>query len=58
MLAAAGVGWWTAVLIALASVTTNFVNIYLSSLAWRTLSPRSTGAGSVWTIGLSARRWD
>ena len=52
MLAAAGVGWWTAVLITLASVTTNFVNIYLSSLAWRTLAPRSTGAGSVWTIGL------
>jgi purine-cytosine permease-like protein len=52
MLAAAGVGWWTAALIALASVTTNFVNIYLSSLAWRTLAPRSTGAGSVWTIGL------
>jgi NCS1 family nucleobase:cation symporter-1 len=52
MLAAAGVGWWTAALIALASVTTNFVNIYLSSLAWRTLAPRSTGAGSVWTIGV------
>jgi NCS1 family nucleobase:cation symporter-1 len=52
MLAAAGVGWWTAALITLASVTTNFVNIYLSSLAWRTLMPRSTGAGSVWTIGL------
>lgn len=52
MLAAAGVGWWTAALITLASVTTNFVNIYLSSLAWRTLAPRSTGAGSVWTIGL------
>jgi purine-cytosine permease-like protein len=52
MLSAAGVGWWTAALITLASVTTNFVNIYLSSLAWRTLSPRSTGVGSVWTIGL------
>lgn len=52
MLAAAGVGWWTAALVALATVTTNFVNIYLSSLAWRTLSPRSTGAGSVWTIGM------
>ena len=52
MLAAAGVGWWTAALITLASVTTNFVNIYLSSLAWRTLVPQSTGAGSVWTIGL------
>lgn len=52
MLAAAGVGWWTAALITLASVTTNFVNIYLSSLAWRTLAPASTGTGSVWVIGL------
>ena len=52
MLAAAGVGWWAAVLVVLATVTTNFVNIYLSSLAWRTLSPRSTGRGSVWVIGL------
>lgn len=52
MLAAAGVGWWTAVLITLASVTTNFVNIYLSSLAWRTLNQSSTGKGSVWVIGL------
>ncbi len=52
MLAAAGVGWWTAALVALASVTTNFVNIYLSSLAWRTLVPSTTGTGSVWTIGL------
>ena len=52
MLAAAGAGWWTALLVTLASVTTNFVNIYLSSLAWRTLSPRSTGSRAVWTIGL------
>jgi cytosine permease len=52
MLAAAGVGWWTATLVALATVTTNFVNIYLSSLAWRTLSHRSSGASTVWTIGL------
>ncbi len=52
MLAAAGVGWWAAVLVVLATVTTNFVNIYLSSLAWRTLAPRSTGRGSVWAIGL------
>ena len=52
MLATAGVGWWAAVLVVLATVTTNFVNIYLSSLAWRTLAPRSTGAGSVWVIGL------
>ena len=52
MLTAAGAGWWTAVLVALATVTTNFVNIYLSSLAWRTLVPQSTSAASVWTIGL------
>jgi len=52
MLAAAGVGWWAAVLVVLATVTTNFVNIYLSSLAWRTLAPQSTGKGSVWVIGL------
>jgi purine-cytosine permease-like protein len=52
MLAAAGVGWWTALLVALASVTTNFVNIYLSSLAWRTLVPRAPSGASVWAIGL------
>jgi purine-cytosine permease-like protein len=52
MLAAAGVGWWTAILVALATVTTNFVNIYLSSLAWRTLAERSSGRGTVWTIGI------
>lgn len=52
MLAAAHVGWWAAVMITLASVTTNFVNIYLSSLAWRTLSPSSSSARAVWTIGV------
>ncbi|HUQ88166.1 MAG TPA: cytosine permease [Vicinamibacterales bacterium] len=52
MLASLGQGWWTAALITLASVTTNFVNIYMSSLAWRTLSPNTTGARSIWTIGL------
>ena len=52
MLAVLGQGWWTAALITLASVTTNFVNIYMSGLAWRTLSARSTGTGTVWTIGL------
>jgi purine-cytosine permease-like protein len=52
MLAAAGVGWWAALLVALATVTTNFVNIYLSSLAWRTLVPNSSSTRAVWTIGL------
>jgi NCS1 family nucleobase:cation symporter-1 len=52
MLAAVGVHWWTAVLIALATLSTNFVNIYLSSLAWRTLSPGSSSPRAIWTIGL------
>jgi purine-cytosine permease-like protein len=52
MLAAAGVGAWAALLVAVATVTTNFVNIYLSSLAWRTLVPRSSSTRAVWTIGL------
>jgi nucleobase:cation symporter-1, NCS1 family len=52
MLAAVNAGWWTAMLVALATVSTNFVNIYLSSLAWRTLSRRSTGAATIWTIGI------
>jgi NCS1 family nucleobase:cation symporter-1 len=52
MLAAIGQGWLTAALITLASVTTNFVNIYMSSLAWKTLSKGSSSAVAVWTIGL------
>ena len=51
MLTAAGIGWWTAALVALATVTTNFANIYLSSLAWGTLSPQSTSSG----LGLDHR---
>lgn len=52
MLAALGQGWWAAALITLASVTTNFVNIYMSSLAWKTMSHGSSSARTVWTIGL------
>ena len=52
MLAATGMGGWAALLVVLATLTTNFVNIYMSSLAWRTLAPQSTGTGSVWVIGL------
>jgi NCS1 family nucleobase:cation symporter-1 len=52
MLAAIGQGWWTAAMITLASVTTNFVNIYMSSLAWRTLSKRSSGPTAIWSVGL------
>jgi NCS1 family nucleobase:cation symporter-1 len=47
----AGLGHWGALLLALATITTNFVNIYLSALAWKSLFPRSHDAASVWAIG-------
>jgi NCS1 family nucleobase:cation symporter-1 len=37
--------------IALSTITTNFVNLYLSALALRTLAPRAPRAGSVVLIG-------
>jgi purine-cytosine permease-like protein len=40
------------VLIALATLTTNFVNIYLSALAWKSLLPRAGEQASVWIAGL------
>jgi purine-cytosine permease-like protein len=52
MLASLGQGWWTAALITLASVTTNFVNIYMSSLAWKTISKNVSSGVAVWTIGI------
>ena len=41
-----------AVLITLATVTTNFVNIYLSSLAWRSVMPAVPERAAVWMVGL------
>ena len=52
LLEQARLGLGEALLLALATVTTNFVNIYLSALAWKSLFPRSSDAASVWTIGL------
>ena len=52
MLLAAGVGRSGALLIALATVTTNFVNIYLSSLAWKSLLPKTGDQLSIWSIGV------
>ena len=52
MLAAADTGMLAAVLITLATVTTNFVNIYLSSLAWRSVTPSVPDRTAVWTVGL------
>jgi purine-cytosine permease-like protein len=52
MIAATGVGRAGAVLVVLATVTTNFVNIYMSALAWRSLAPSTRQAPAIWTIGL------
>ena len=65
MLAAIGLGGvGGALLIALASLTTNFVNVYLSALAWRSLLPRSGERAAVWiaggvgtALGLLSRVW-
>jgi purine-cytosine permease-like protein len=55
MLDAVGLGAAGAVLLAAATLTTNFVNIYLSSLAWKSLLPRSGGQGTIWSVGLWRR---
>ena len=52
MLASADAGILAALLITLATLTTNFVNIYLSSLAWRSVMPSVPDAGAVWIVGL------
>ena len=41
-----------AALITLATITTNFVNIYLSSLAWRSVMPAVSDRAAVWIVGL------
>ncbi len=52
MLAAVNAGAAAAVLIMLATVTTNFVNIYLSALAWRSVMPAMPQRTAVWIVGL------
>jgi len=52
MLAAVDAGASAAALITLATVTTNFVNVYLSSLAWRSVVPAVPERAAVWTVGL------
>jgi purine-cytosine permease-like protein len=47
-----GLGAAGAVLLAVATLTTNFVNIYMSALAWKSLFPAARDAGVVWAIGL------
>ena len=52
MLAAVGLGGSGALLLTVATVTTNFVNIYMSSLAWKSLAPGTNDASVIWTVGL------
>jgi cytosine permease len=52
MMHAIGLGWAGAVLMVLATITTNFVNIYMSGLAWKSLFPRAGDQWSVWSIGI------
>jgi len=52
MLDAVGLGASGALLLTLATLTTNFVNIYMSSLAWKSLAPRASDSAVVWTIGI------
>jgi purine-cytosine permease-like protein len=51
MLSAVGLGASAGLLMALGTVTTNFVNIYLSALAWRSLVPRTPESVSLWVVG-------
>jgi NCS1 family nucleobase:cation symporter-1 len=51
MVSALGIGWWGAVLLALAALTTNFVNIYMSALAFKSLRPTVGDALAVSVIG-------
>jgi NCS1 family nucleobase:cation symporter-1 len=52
MLDAVGLGAAGALLLALATLTTNFVNIYMSSLAWKSLAPRANDGAVIWSIGI------
>ena len=52
MLDAVGLGASGALLLTLATLTTNFVNIYMSSLAWKSLAPGASDGVVIWSIGI------
>jgi purine-cytosine permease-like protein len=52
MMLAVHLGAWGAVLMTVATLTTNFVNIYMSALAIRSLMPTIGPQASVWSTGL------
>ncbi len=51
MVSALSLGVWGALLVAVAALTTNFVNIYMSALALKSLRPSLSGPVGVWLIG-------
>lgn len=44
-------GWWGSVLVVLATLTTNFVNIYMSALALKSLAPATPDRAAIGLIG-------
>ena len=52
MLAALGLGTSGAVLMAVSTLTTNFVNIYMSGLALRSIAPGAGDRLAIWSTGL------
>lgn len=51
MVFALGLGWWGAMLVTLGTLTTNFVNIYMSALALKSLRPKTSNRAAIWIIG-------
>jgi NCS1 family nucleobase:cation symporter-1 len=52
MLDAVGLGVGGGLLMSFGTLTTNFVNIYLSALAWKSLLPRSSQQTALWVTGM------
>ena len=46
-----GLGWWGGALLLLGTLTTNFVNIYMSALALKSLRPATRDRTAIWLIG-------
>ena len=51
MVQALGLGWWGGLLVVFATLTTNFVNIYMSALALKSLWPAVPDRTAIWVIG-------
>jgi purine-cytosine permease-like protein len=51
MVFALGLGSWGALLVSVGTLTTNFVNIYMSALALKSLRPGTSNRFAIWLIG-------